>query len=172
MEFFSGSAADMLKSMGAAVPDQQPMTSLVDAQDYQRMKALWKEMLGGDVETRDEDKVNRSELDPWQAFGHDTAMASVAERERLLGEPGRSGGAKLKGFNPLRLLLSGGAGTGKSRCVRAIVSSLREKLVDSGRSKEVWGMISLAILFSGNSLSSSSHKPNKVRGHPPPQNHP
>ena len=32
MAFFSGSAADMLKSMGAAVPDQQPMTSLEDAQ--------------------------------------------------------------------------------------------------------------------------------------------
>ena len=29
---FSGSAADMLKSMGAAVPDQQPQTSLEEAQ--------------------------------------------------------------------------------------------------------------------------------------------
>ncbi|KAH8068197.1 hypothetical protein JL720_12290 [Aureococcus anophagefferens] len=33
---FSGSAADMLKSMGAAVPDQQPQTSLEEAQAAKR----------------------------------------------------------------------------------------------------------------------------------------
>ena len=32
MEFFSGSAADMLKKYGQAVPEQQPMTSLEEAQ--------------------------------------------------------------------------------------------------------------------------------------------
>ncbi len=32
MEFFSGSAADMLKKYGQAVPEQQPMSSLEEAQ--------------------------------------------------------------------------------------------------------------------------------------------
>ena len=32
MEFFSGSAADMLKKYGQAVPEQQPLSSLEDAQ--------------------------------------------------------------------------------------------------------------------------------------------
>ena len=32
MEFFSGSAADMLKKYGQAAPEQQPMSSLEEAQ--------------------------------------------------------------------------------------------------------------------------------------------
>ena len=124
-------------------PSWATWNSLVDAAEYQRMKALWTEIQGGDVETTDEDKVVRSELDPWQAFAHDVSLASLRERQRRLRE--RGCGAKFDGFQPLRLLLSGGAGTGKSRCVRAIVSSMRHELgcgLRSGRCEQelrAWG---------------------------------
>jgi hypothetical protein len=117
-------------------PPGYTWSSVVDAQEYRRMKALWQEIRGGAVDTKDGDKVGREELDDWQAFAHDIALAKAAERERLLSTaPGR--GQRLDGFKPLRLLLSGAAGTGKSKCVRAIVTSLRQAIMDAGHSREI-----------------------------------
>ena len=62
------------------------------------------------------DAVEPSELDPWQKFAHDVVMDG---RHKLT--------------QPLRMLLLGSAGTGKSRTVRSFVGSRR------GRVRTEWG---------------------------------
>ena len=57
------------------------------------------------------DGVRRDELDPWQKFAHDIVMDP---RHSLT--------------SPLRLMMLGSAGTGKSRTVRAFVGSRRERV--------------------------------------------
>ena len=57
------------------------------------------------------DGVKRDELDPWQKFAHDIVM----DRRHSLA-------------SPLRLMMLGSAGTGKSRTVRAFVGSRRERV--------------------------------------------
>ena len=57
------------------------------------------------------DTVDRSELDAWQKFAHDIVMDS-----------------RFKPTCPLRLMLLGSAGTGKSRTVRSFVGSRRAQV--------------------------------------------
>ena len=59
------------------------------------------------------DAVDRSELDPWQKFAHDVVMDSRHELTQ-----------------PLRMMLLGSAGTGKSRTARCFVGSRRSRVRD------------------------------------------
>ena len=81
--------------------------SLVDWNEFNVMKDKWQTIRGASVETKNEDVVRRCELDPWQAFGHDIALAKAEEQQRFLSQPqGRRAGW----YKPLRMLLSGAAG--------------------------------------------------------------
>ena len=81
MEFFSGSAADMLKKYGQAVPEQQPMTSLEEAQaakaNYQRLQRdAVKE--AEDILAHAKDEAQRMRAD-----GEKKLEAALARREQL-----------------------------------------------------------------------------------------
>ena len=69
-----------------------------------------------------------TELDPWQKFAHDIAVLKAEERERL----GRDRVTQLSGYHPLRLLVTGYAGSGKSRTLRAKVRSMRNVVKEHG----------------------------------------
>ena len=68
--------------------------------------------------------MSPEELDPWQKFAHDIAVLKAAERERL--------GKNLSGYHPLRLIITGYAGSGKSRTLRASVRSTRDVVKEHG----------------------------------------
>ena len=59
------------------------------------------------------DVVEREDLDPWQKFAHDIVMDS-----------------RHTDSDPLRMMLLGSAGTGKSRTNRFFVSSKRNSVKD------------------------------------------
>ena len=68
------------------------------------------------------DAVGPDRLDAWQRFAFDIAEWSGEQRRARKGST-----LRLRGFHPLRLILTGTAGTGKSRTVRAIVRRRRER---------------------------------------------
>ena len=78
--------------------------------ERERIERLGKEWYGTDDVGDGADPVDAETLDDWQRFAHDVVMD---------GNRGSGG--------PLRLLLLGGAGTGKSRTVRAFVGSRRAR---------------------------------------------
>ena len=84
----------------------------------------------------DGDGVERSELDAWQRFAHDIVVESAEKRDA---EEFDSVG-DLRGYKPLRLLVSGSAGTGKSKTLRAFVRgrrAVRKKFVKPGDTEAV-----------------------------------
>ena len=58
------------------------------------------------------DVVDREDLDPWQKFAHDVVMDSRHK----------------KVTDPLRLMLLGTAGTGKSRTIRSFAHAVRKEI--------------------------------------------
>ena len=63
---------------------------------------------------------------------HDIAVQKAEERQRL----SKQRVTKLSGYRPLRLMLTGYAGSGKSRTLRAIVRSERRVLKNHGADPE------------------------------------
>ena len=86
--------------------------SVVHSSDHARLEALAKDWYGQAVGDG-ADAVRRDELDPWQKFAHDivTGPPEATTREE-----------------PVRLMVLGTAGTGKSRTVRSFVCTIRERL--------------------------------------------
>ena len=76
----------------------------------QKKWELWKDKPVSD----DGDGVERASLDVWQRFAHDIVVGKAEQRDAAEQEVG-----KLRGYKPLRLLVSGSAGAGKSRTLRA-----------------------------------------------------
>ena len=93
--------------------------SAVGAGEKDRLRAAWKAWEDAEVDGEDEG-VERGLLDPWQRFAHDIVVSSGAERDRL-----DESVERLAKYQPLRLILTGMAGTGKSRTVRAFVKGRR-----------------------------------------------
>ena len=92
-----------------------------------RLEELWTKWKDTAVDA-DGDGVARDALDVWQRFAHDVAVFKAGERERL----NKQSVTQLGGFQPLRLLLTGAAGTGKSRTIRAIVRARRRVVLEHG----------------------------------------
>ena len=92
-----------------------------------RLEELWQKWQGNEVDD-DGDGVSREELDPWQKFAHDIAVFKATERERL----SRGSVPQLSNYHPLRLMLTGDAGSGKSRTLRASVRSMRGLVAHRG----------------------------------------
>ena len=81
----------------------------------------------------DGDGVERSELDAWQRFAHDIVVGSAEKRDALEASVG-----DLRGYKPLRLLVAGSAGTGKSKTLRSFVRgrrAVRKKFVKGEKIK-------------------------------------
>ena len=72
------------------------------------------------------DGVSYEELDVWAKFAYDIVAKKAAERDDWLGES-RGGYRPRRTTLPLRLILTGGAGSGKSTTVRALVRARRER---------------------------------------------
>ena len=85
---------------------------------YKRMWSEWREA-GGVAEG---DGVARDRLDVWGRFAFDVVETKAAAREQWLAR----GRLSRRLAEPLRLILSGGAGSGKSTAIRAIVRAQRQ----------------------------------------------
>ena len=89
------------------------------ADAYKRQWAEWRQAVG----VAESDGVTRDGLDVWGRFAFDVAETKAVAREQwLLG-----GRRSRRSTKPLRLILSGGAGSGKSTTVRAMVRAQRER---------------------------------------------
>lgn len=96
-------------------PEGYVWPSAVNAAAHkERLEALWKTWKGAAVRGGG-DGTTREELDPWQAFAYDIVMQKARERDAAF---------HLGGYEPLRMVLTGAAGSGKSRLVRAIASAV------------------------------------------------
>ncbi len=100
--------------------------------DFERAWEAWPQA----VQLSSGDGVERSELDVWQKFAHDVATMRRSQRPLRKGQVGPGA---------LRQFLMGGPGTGKTRTVRAIVRTMRERVQSEGGSPEaVDGAVALA----------------------------
>ena len=102
-------------------PAGHTWVSAVGVEHVARLRALWgvwrvQEVDGG------ADAVARAELDEWQGFAHDIVMMKARERDACGGLLGK--------YEPLRMILTGDAGTGKTRTIRATVGTRRELLAE------------------------------------------
>ena len=79
------------------------------------MRKWWDEWKDKSVDD-DGDGVDRSELDAWQRFAHDIVVERAEKRDAL-----EDSVVGLRENKPLRLLVSGSAGTGKSKTLRSFV---------------------------------------------------
>ena len=84
----------------------------------------WKEKAVDEVS----DGVSRDELDSWQKFALDIVAAMCAERTRKIGFCFQN----VCTYQPLLMLMSDSAGTGKSRTIRSCVRMMRELLCHHG----------------------------------------
>ena len=128
-------AAPAVSAFGGLVnPPGYEYKSIVTQKEAQHADNLWKKWVGTDVSAGD--GVEPDELDPWQRFAFDIVdvkMTSRADsfREDPLLRPHAA--APLANYRPLRMLLFGSAGTGKSRTIRAIVKRLRKRVENKAR---------------------------------------
>ena len=114
------SGADLVNPLGHV------WVSAVSAREHdRRLRALWGEWAGQSLH-QGEDGVAFGDqeegrgavaLDAWQAFALRIVVAKVRERLQLPGN-GRSFAA-LRKYDPLRLIVTGNAGMGKSHTVRS-----------------------------------------------------
>lgn len=79
-----------------------------------RLEALQKKWYGNAHVGDGADMVSREELDPWQKFAHDIVMDGQHVKSK-----------------PLRMMLLGSAGTGKSRTLRSFVGARRARCRES-----------------------------------------
>ena len=110
-----------------------------------------------------EETVERQQLDAWQGFAYDILERKAEEFERIAaasGVRGRVAGCRdeegqglppcaLQAYKPLRLTLTGPAGTGKSRTIRAAVAARRERAVALGASEAEAGRACLLAAPTG-----------------------
>ena len=101
--------------------------SEVDARENVRLKNLWEIWRGAEV--NEHEHVLYSELDQFQRFAYDIVEHKVQQRLQTY---------SLTNHNPLRLFVTGGAGTGKSRTIRAFAARTQEQ-VSQRRGPEVAG---------------------------------
>ena len=124
--------------------------NFVDRRREPEMRQQWANWKGQSV-FGSEETVEREQLDAWQGFAYDILERKAEEREKLVarGGGGRVGHDRdedgglaplsLQAYDPLRLILTGPAGTGKSRTVRASVAARRRRAVAVGASEEEAG---------------------------------
>ena len=67
------------------------------------------------------------QLDPWARFAFDIVEEKARERDEWLGAEQTRRPLRLREGKPLRLILTGGAGSGKSTAIRALVRARRER---------------------------------------------
>ena len=124
----AGSSATAPRGEARVNPPGHVWVSTVSrAMHAKRLEELWAKWKGNEVDD-DGDGVSPEDLDPWQKFAHDIAVLKAAERERL----GRNRVTQLSGYHPLRLMITGYAGSGKSRTLRASVRSMRNVVNEHG----------------------------------------
>ena len=109
---------------GAAAGDgsEHPVTvplvwqSVVGVEQKPRLEALW--VAYRDKPVRNLQRADEREvLDPWQRFAYDIVREKAVERAaRCRSDP----------YSPARLFLTGGAGSGKTRTVRAFVQAYQD----------------------------------------------
>lgn len=87
--------------------------SVVHRREVPRLQQLWRRLPAG-AHANDGDVVEFATLDPWQRFAHDPALGDATARP------------------PLRLILVGIVGIGKTRAIRIIVGSERAVVVVIG----------------------------------------
>ena len=115
---------------------------------FREQWAAWR----GSAVIGSEEVVEREQLDAWQGFAYDILEQKADERERLVARGGgrRVGGVEgdeegglgpsvLRDYEPARVILTGPAGTGKSRSIRAIVARRRRRARRAGASEEAAG---------------------------------
>ena len=83
-------------------------------------------------EDDDGDGLSPDDLDPWRKLARDIAVKKAEEREGLSKQPV----TQFRGYQLTRLLITGYAGSGKSRTLRAIARSLRRVLKKRGADAE------------------------------------
>ena len=99
-------------------PQGYVWSSLVDRSENDRLVSCWSRFKR-DVTSGAGDGVERDELDSWQKFAYDIVMYKQEQRTKLSDRTGE--------IAPLRMLMLGTAGTGKSRTIRSFVEALREQ---------------------------------------------
>jgi len=124
----AAAAADVRGAVAGAadgVADGEPgivvarWVSEVDPREKARLAELWQRWRGAEVDAQEH--VDYSELDELQRFAHDIVEHKVQQRLSSYA---------LVNHNPLRLFVTGGAGTGKSRTIRAFVGRTRALVRD------------------------------------------
>ena len=124
----AGSSAALQAGEARVNPPGHVWVSTVSrAMHAKRLEDLWAKWKGQAVDN-DGDGVTREDLDPWQKFAHDIAVEKLKERLRL----SKQSVTQLSDYQPLRLIITGHAGSGKSRTLRAIVRTERSMLREHG----------------------------------------
>ena len=88
-----------------------------------RLEGLWKKWRGARVSSGTGSGDGRAALDAWQGFAYD--VVNQKRRERGMSKSGRGEATGRREYAPLRMILTGKAGTGKSKTVRAIAVGQR-----------------------------------------------
>jgi len=112
-----GAAGDIAGQVNPA-NYEWPSALVLTAAEKTRLQGLWQQWGDKDVDGEC-DACERDDLDAWQKFAWDIANKKAEERD------GRRG--HLEGYQPLRLLITGTAGAGKSRLIRSIVKQRRRQ---------------------------------------------
>ena len=133
-------APDFRQSKGSST-SPQPFAGVVNPKGYEwdaenvvpesrvsEWKQWWMQWRGQSVDAGDED-VDPGDLDPWQKFVFDIMEYKADEREVL--EKAKN----LYKYDPARVLLAGGAGTGKSRVIRSIAKARKARMRRGGNSQ-------------------------------------
>ena len=138
-------------SRGVALPGQAAVNppghrweSFAPRSCVSRLQTLWKRLRGQAVQY-DGAVASRSSLDSMQKFFYDILEHKDEERERLeLQSKSMSRDRKtvqagaLSKYKPLRIVLTGAAGAGKSRTIRASVQCRRDRRLELNRSHRLF----------------------------------
>ena len=123
-----GAAPGGLHADGASVNPRgyawHLMVGNVDASAHTRLKQSWASWREAGAAAKGDGR-SFEELDVWARFACKIACRNAQERDSFLHEGGRLRG--LRRTKPLRMILTGGAGSGKSTTVRALVRARRER---------------------------------------------
>ena len=121
-----GAAPGGLHADGASVNPRgyawHLMVGNVDASAHTRLKQTWASWREAGAAAKGDGR-SFEELDVWARFAYKIAARQAEERDACLDEGGRLRG--LRRTKPLRMILTGGAGSGKSTKVRALVRARR-----------------------------------------------
>ena len=98
----------------------------VDASADKRFKQNWAAWREAGTAARG-DGCSYEELDVWARFAYKIAMRKADERDAWRGAEEGRGIRRQRVTAPLRMIVTGGAGSGKSTTIRALVRARREK---------------------------------------------